>query len=231
MSLTSLLLLMFCCCPQASGAIYQSVYSSSTCSGTPTTTYKLTSTKCVVTANGRQSTNVYVSTAGLPTAGATYTVASYSASCGSPTQLIAVTQTPSCTSSGTCQPGTGGFGAVTISCPSSGTGSGTGSSGSGSGTTVASGPGSVTTGYAVQSILFAASDMQCNGQLFTSAQGYVLGVCIVPGGTSSIMFTSDVRCICLCFSKVSFCHSHRCCVTFVIFYRHRVLYIQLNMRH
>ena len=33
------------------------------------------------------------------------------------------------------------------------------------------------------------------------------------------------------FSKVSLCHSRLCCVSFVVFHRHRVLYICLNMLH
>ena len=212
---------VFCYFLQASGAIYQSVYASLTCSGSPTTTLKLASTTCVATANGRQSTNVYVSTAGLPTAGATYTVASYSASCGSPSQYIYVTQTPSCTSSGTCQSAQGAFGGLTTLCPS----------GSGQ---VAVSPGSVTTGYAVVSILFAASDTQCTGQSFTSGQAYVLGICITgyatTGSTSGMMFTSDVRCVFICSSSPRYlCVTHVYVVCLLFFFTGIGCYIYVSI--
>ena len=187
MSLTSLFC-VFCCISQASGAIYQSTYASLTCSGTPTITIKLASTTCVATANGPQSNNVYVTAAMVASAGATYEIDSFSASCGSSPLFINAYLNPSCTNSGTCSSSTGAFSAVTTVCPSSGTGSGSG--------TVVSGPGSVTTGYAVQSISYAASDTQCTGQSFTSASFYVLGICVAnSGSTAGNMFTSDVRCV------------------------------------
>ena len=200
MSLT-LLFCVFCCFPQASGAIYQSLYSSLTCSGTPTTTSKLTSTTCVATANGPQSTNMYVTAAMVASAGATYEIDSFSASCGTSPLYINAYLNPSCTNSGTCSSSTGSFGAVTTVCPSSGTGSG-----SGSGNTIVSGPGSVNTGYAVQSISYAASDTQCTGQSFTSAALYVLGICVAPSGsTVGNIFTSDVRCVFVCSSPRYLC--------------------------
>ena len=202
LSLTSLLC-VFCYFPQASGAIYQSTYTSSTCSGTPNYTYKLASTTCVAGNNGRQSTGFYAPASGLPTNGYTYTITSYSTSCSSSPYYIAAALSSTCVASSCTLFSSGGSsGGTTISCI---TGSSSGSSG-GSGYTIVSSPGSVTTGYGASVVYYAASDTQCTGQLFTSAQGYVLGVCVAPSGsTTANMFTSDVRCVYLYFSDVSLC--------------------------
>ena len=166
----SCFLCVFCYFLQTSGAIYQSSYSSTTCSGSPTVTYKLASTYCgSCTASGCTSTWSY--TSGLPTNGATYLLYSFtsSSSCsGSPYYIYAI-QASSCTASSSCTSSSSG--GYTTSCSTGSTPVGT-----------------ITTGYFVTSANYG-SDSTCSSTP-ASVSVYMLGNCI-PNSAGGTMFTAD----------------------------------------
>ena len=172
-----------------SGAIYQSYYSSSACSGSPSSTFKYTSTYCgSCTASGCSSTYLY--TSGLPTSGSTYQINSYytSSTCSGSPYFVSAVQASSCAASVSCISSSSS--GTIISCSSGPTTSPTASPTTG--VSVVSGPGSVTTGYAVLNVNYAASDTTCTGK-FTSGSAYILGVCIPAGGSSTggYKYTAD----------------------------------------
>ena len=174
--LTTSLNLLLCasrCCPQTGSTVYYATYTSTACTGTPTTN-PLPKQSCGCSVKSTSPCQAYSSgyyyLPSVPSiSGQVQTTTVYSGStCGSGTAMYVTVQPTSYCYSQSCTASNGVYYSSTCAGASAGT---------------------VTSGYALASSTYATADTTCSTPL--SSFYYALGACVSIGTNSAIKFTAD----------------------------------------